>query len=660
MESFARPYLKAGIAATMAGAIVFSPLAVTTPHQLTIPAVPHVTVSEMQLAAVISPADVAALVANLDNALKTVGDTVTSVVDTAGNTLTGALHSAATLNDTVWDQLIAAAAGSPPLKAVLVALKSASSGGLGQLATTVSTAGAAITLSTGQVTEILTSAVTGSLGTALQAVVNVVNDPLAASSYIGLLASPLGIAGLVLQHGVTGVTDLASNGLTLANSLVHGVGAQITNALSAVNDLLDAGKKLTDIALINGALTAVQGIVSAPVTAAVAGVTGISTAISTAGVATLDRLAGGANAIIGTWLGNGSEAGAVQDALSSIGTAPLSLASYTHAVSVIVGAAGSTVKSVVGTASSFASLPFRVGADLTDTAADVVNSLANGLATAATGVLQAAGVSPLIAGLPHTLAAAVTTSVKVAAFAAKTTLNTIASAIDFGQAIGGVVTSLAVPTAKLSAAAADDAGATPNSRPSHTLTLNTADSSPVTAEGGATGRHAASEPDADVEHTNPPAAQTETAPDSTPAGDAAAIPSTSRNTDTADAAPDTTATSEPDTTRTPTSTRGTAAATEVATQQPSSNAAQAGAQAAPTKPTTKRDTAATKTADTYGRHAAPVDRDAAASTSTSTSTAASAGGGRHRRSDDSTNTAGKHDSAAHDGASSNTGKKAAA
>lgn len=660
MESFARPYIKAGIAATMASAIVFSPLAVTSPHQLTAPAVPHVTVSEMRLGAVISPADVAALVANLDNALKAVGDTVTSVVDTAGNTLTSALHSAATLSDTVWDQLIAAAAGSPPLKAVLVALKSASSGGLGQLATTVSTAGAAITLSTGQVTEILTSAVTGSLGTALQAVANVVNNPLAASSYIGLLASPLGIAGLVLQHGVTGVTGLASNGLKLADTLVHGVTAQITNALSTVNGLLDAGKELTDIALINGALTAVQGIVSAPVTAVLAGVNGISSAISNAGSATLDRLAGGANAVIGTWLGNGSEPGAVEKALSSIGSAPLSPASYTHAVSVLVGAVGTTVKSVVGTASSFASLPFRVGADLTDTAADVVNSLANGLATAATGVLQAAGVSPLIAGLPHTLAAAVTTAVKVAAFAAKTTLNTIASAIDFGQAIGGAVTSLAVPTAKLSAtAAADDAVTTPNSRSPHTLTLTTADVSPVTAEeGSTTGGHAAPEPEAQGEHTNSPAAQTETAHDSIPAGSEAATPAT--NTATAEPAPVATDTPEPDTTRKPTTPRDIPTATEPAAQQASSNATPAAAEPATTKPTTKRDTDTAKTADTYGRHAAPADRDATASTSTSTPTAASAGGGRHRRSDDSTNTAGKHDPAAHDGASSNTGKKAAA
>lgn len=660
MELSVHPYVKAGIAATMASAIALTPVVVTNSQHLPLPTVPHVTVSEMHLAAVISPADIAALVHNLDAALSAAGDTVTSVVDTAGNTLAGALHTAVKVSDNVWDQLITAAAGSPPLKAVLVALKSASSGGLGQLATTVSTTGAAITLSTGQVTEILTSAVTGSLGTALQAVANIVNNPLAASSYIGLLASPLGIAGSVLQQGVTGVTGLASNGLKLADTLVHGVTAQITNALSTVNGLLDAGKELTDIALINGALTAVQGIVSAPVTAVLAGVNGISSAISNAGSATLDRLAGGANAIIGTWLGNGSEPGAVEKALSSIGSAPLSPASYTHAVSVLVGAVGTTVKSVVGTASSFASLPFRVGADLTDTAADVVNSLANGLATAATGVLQAAGVSPLIAGLPHTLAAAVTTAVKVAAFAAKTTLNTIASAIDFGQAIGGAVTSLAVPTAKLSAAAAAaDAVATPNSRSSHTLTLTTADISPVTAAGSATAAHAAPEPGGEVEHTNSTASQKETAPDSTPEGGEAATPSTHTDTDTAEA-PVTTATSEPNTPRKPTTTRDTSAATGAAAQQSSSNAPSAAAEPATTKPTTKRDTDTTKTADTYGRHAAPVDRDATASTSTSASTAGSAGGGRHRRSDDSTNNAGKPDPAAHDGASSNTGKKAAA
>jgi hypothetical protein len=86
-------------------------------------------------------------------------------------------------------------------------------------------------------------------------------------------------------------------------------------------------------------------------------------------------------------LGSGSTPGALVKAASAIGTAPLILASYTRAVSVLVGAGDSTVGSVIATAGAFASLPFRVGADLTGTGAAVVNSLVSGVATAVSGLL---------------------------------------------------------------------------------------------------------------------------------------------------------------------------------------------------------------------------------------------------------------------------------
>lgn len=665
MELSVRPYVNASIAATLAGAIAFSPIVVTD-HRVPAPVVPRVTISQMHLAAAISPADVAALVANVQAAMGATADTVTSVVDAAGNTLTGTLHTAAGLSDTVWDGLIAAAAGSPTLKAVLVALKSAAAGGLGRLATSVSSAGGAVTVSTGQVTEILTSAVTGTLGTALQAITNVVNDPLAASSYLGLLASPLGIAGLVLQQGVTGVAELAGTGLVLANDLVGGVGAQISNALTAVNGLLDAGKSLTDIALVNGTLTALQGIVSAPVTALLAGATGLSSAIANAGVATLNRLAGGTNAVIGTWLGSGSTPGAIQSALTSIGSAPLSPASYTQAVSIIVGAASTTVKSVVGTASSFASLPFRVGADLADTAADVVNSLAAGLATAASGVLQAAGVSPLVAGLPHALAAAFTTAVNVASFATKTTLNTIAAAIDFGQALGGAVTALAAPSAAtITSTLESQASDTQSDRTGRRLTISqkdTPDRTPTSSDTLETGTHTATELGTGTATVTELETSTATelqstatqlgAADNVDNVDAPEQPTKhtapSESTDApgeSSAAPVSDTKKAPDTKAAPSATKTEPAAT---------------AQKSAAKPAA---TTAAATAETYGRHAAPADHDgtaASSATTTSTDSPVSAGG-RHRRADDSTNKPGDHDTTPrHSASSTNSNPKAAA
>jgi hypothetical protein len=448
VELSIRPFFKTGIALTMAGAIALSPVIAANQHPLGVPVhLPQVSVSELHLAAAISPRDVAALTANLNAALESAGSTVTALVDNASQTLTGALSTASSLNTSLWDQLIAASSSSPTLKAVLVALKAASGGALVQLNDTVGAVGDGITLTTGQVAELLTSAITGTVGTVAQAVARVVNNPLAVSSYIGLLNTPFGAAGLALQNGITGLSQLGTTGLHLANDLVHGVTAQVTNALETVNRLLDAGKTVADIALINGTLTAIQGIVTAPVSAIVAGVNGIASAVTNAGVSTLDLVAGGANAIVGTWLGSGSTPGAVIKAVSAIGQEPLSLGSYTRAVSILVGAAGSTVGSVASTVTGFASMPFHFAADLTGPGAQAVNSLVSGVATAASGLLRAAGLSPLIAGLPNNLATVVTSAVTAAALATKTTLNAIATAIDVGHAIGGWVTSSKTATA---------------------------------------------------------------------------------------------------------------------------------------------------------------------------------------------------------------------
>lgn len=642
VELSARPYLKLGIAATMAGAIALSPIVIAEQHQLASPAIPHVTVSQMHLTAAITPADVAALVANLNDAMAAAGSTVNSVIDSTGHTLTGALTTAAGLNDTVWDGLIGAAGTNPTLVSVLVALKAASSGGLTELSGSVGAVGEGISLTTGQISEILTSAVTGTLGTALQAVANIVNDPLAVSSYINLLGSPFSIAGLAIQSGITAVETLGSNGLRLGGILVHGVTAQISNALAAVNDLLGAGKTLTDIALVDGALTAIQGIVSAPVTAVLAGVNGITDAVTTAGVGTLSRVAGGANAIVGTWLGSGTAPGAVEAALARIGSAPLSPASYTHAVSILVSAAASTVGSVVGTASSFASLPFRVGADLAGTGAEVVNAFVNGLATAASGILQAAGLSPIIAGLPHNLATAVTAAVNVAALAARTTLNTIAGAIDLGQAIGGIVTSLAAPAAS---AATDALGAAPKSasRPESAQLDPDETASPEVAAAGDVPAAAVSD---SALASAPPAEDAEPA-----TTDQTAIPQTPDTTVTAAGATPNQVVEETEqasTTETPTDVYG---ADPDADETPSERAESGtgGASSESTSPGAVRagqprhaaagsprrsedsQTGTSSSAETYGRHAAPVDRDATATPSSDTTSSTERG--RHRRGD---------------------------
>lgn len=639
MELSAHPLFKTGIAFTMASAIALSPVIATNQHPLGVPAhLPQVNVSEVHLAAAISPRDVAALTANLNAALESAGSTVTALVDNASHTLTSALSTASGLNTSLWDQLIAASAGSPTLKAVLVALKAASGGALLQLNNTVGAAGDGITLTTGQIAELLTSAITGTVGTVAQAVASVVNNPLAASSYIGLLNTPFGVAGLALQDGITGISQLGATGLHLANDLVHGVTAQVTNALDAVNRLLDAGKTVTDITLINGTLTAIQGIVTAPVSAIVAGVNGIASAVTNAGVSALDLVASGANDVVGTWLGSGSTPGAVIKAVSAIGQEPLSLGSYTHAVSILVGAAGSTVGTVANTVTGFASMPFRFAADLTGPGAQVVNSLVSGVATAASGLLRAAGLSPLIAGLPNNLATVVTGAVTVAALATQTTLNAIAAGIDLGHAIGGWVTSSksaasTVTLNTLSAATADGVAAEPSAGtddsgvPNFPRPLATPHKTPPASAATTTTPDSATTTTAGSVTTD----EAEDTATSTPSTDADASPQESETDDIGGATPRTDTASA----TTPSGKGGPDAQTAKDPDKPA--LAKDSDKPASVKPKPGPSAAGASTtdqaADTYGRHAATPPRNATARTSVADSPSADSASseGRHRR-----------------------------
>ena len=332
----ARSAMPTGLALTTAVSLAFTPLMLPAPAMRDI-ALPNITAPRLQLAAAINPADVDALVANLNAALNSASGTVTNLVGAPGQTVSGALNSAVSLNDTLWAGLIDAT-DSKPLLAIIKTLKASAGNGLSQLATTVDSANGDVVLATGQLTDLLTSTITGSLGSVLHAVATVVNNPLALPSYTGLINAPIDIAGLLLTQGIGAVDNLGTNVLSVTNTVVRGVTAQVSNALDTFNGLIGAGKTLTDLDLINGLLTAVQGIVSAPVTAAVAGVNGLSTTIVNAASTALGRVADGASDAIATWIGDGTGGGAIQHVINTIGSAPLSAASYTRAISVLVGA----------------------------------------------------------------------------------------------------------------------------------------------------------------------------------------------------------------------------------------------------------------------------------------------------------------------------------
>jgi hypothetical protein len=296
------------------------------------------------------------------------------------------------------------------------------------------------------------------LGTAQHAVAAIIHNPLSVLSYTGLVNVPFDIAGLALNSGIAAARDLGVNAFTLANILVTGVTAQVSNVLAAVNNLTDAAKGVSDIALVDGVLTAVQGIVSAPVTVSVAGVNGLTGALTGAGSTVWTRVTNGAAAAaVTTWLGDGTARGALQTAINTIGAAPLSPAAYTNALSVLVGAGVTTISTTIGTANSLASVPFSTAAKLSTTGADMIKSFNISLATTAAGIMQAAGLPSLVYNLPHVLAAGVNGAVSLAAFTTSAALNGIALSIDRGNTLTGAMPTQRVLTVN---AASDSASLT--------------------------------------------------------------------------------------------------------------------------------------------------------------------------------------------------------
>lgn len=621
----ARSAMPTGLALTTAVSLAFTPLMLPAPAMRDI-ALPNITAPRLQLAAAINPADVDALVANLNAALNSASGTVTNLVGAPGQTLSGALNSAVSLNDTLWAGLIDAT-DSKPLLAIIKTLKASAGNGLSQLATTVDSANGDVVLTTGQLTDLLTSTITGSLGSVLHAVATVVNNPLALPSYTGLINAPIDIAGLLLTQGIGAVDNLGTNVLSVTNTVVRGVTAQVSNALDTFNGLIGAGKTLTDLDLINGLLTAVQGIVSAPVTAAVAGVNGLSTTIVNAASTALGRVADGASDAIATWIGDGTGGGAIQHVINTIGSAPLSAASYTRAISVLVGAGISTVTTAVHTVGSIASVPFTAAADITTAGANVITALTSGLATAASGIMRAVGLPSIVYNLPHALAATVNGLVDGAAFAANAGFRSIATILDIGSAITGTFAAPAAKTVTLQLTQAES----PAAAAEDDLTTQTADSTLTDAattpaagkqvlEASAPAATEEVDPAIAVEPTTPDVAPDVTAEITPPTGtvteeETTAVDATDpATTDTGEEA--TTAAPEPETTAPATDPKTPAAGSDTTT--PAADPKTTTEKTDQPKPSTTTDTATDKETKRPTTRAADKDDDATPTRTTST------------------------------------------
>lgn len=598
MELSTRPYANAGMALTTATAIAFAPMALHNPPSVHLP-LPHITAPNIALTAQITSADIKALVANLDAALGAATDTVSTVAGVPGQTVVQALTTATSLNDNLWNGLISATA-NPALANVLTALRKTISGALTQLSKTVAPLNSDITLTTEQLGTLLTSVVTGWVGTAGQTVANLVTNPLAVSSYTGLLTAPLDMAGLGLINVITAADNLGANGLSAVHTVVTGITAQISNALSGVENLVGSVADLTGSSLVTGITTALQGIVSAPVTAVLAGVDGISNTAVTAAKQALDDVSDGARGLVKVWLGNGTSGGAIQGVLNTIGSAPLDVASYAHAVSIAVGAAINTGTVVLHTAGSMVSIPFTAGANLTTTAANVITSFVSGMAKASSGLLTAFGLGA-VSGVPYAVATVVNGAVNLAATVTAAGFNTIAAALNAGSAITGALTAAAaVATPKTLAAAAAP----------KTVAATTPSSSSAKTGSATTSPAGTKEP----EKTETPAAST---------------------TDTAAAHSTKTAQAE----------NTTAATTKAETKEPSGTTAPAATSTTEGAKTNTTKTAGTDAAKTATSKSGAKEPAATSGTATRAASASDTGG-KHRKADsDSPSPAGSTDSA---------------
>ncbi|WP_071288208.1 hypothetical protein [Mycolicibacterium llatzerense] len=453
-----RSYPTTALALTTATALAFAPL-IATQHPA--PALPAVSVPHVQLTALVDTAAVRAVIASANNELNSLDATVTAIVGVPGQTISGALATAATLNTHFWQGLTGAAQGNPLLLGTLKALQSTSSGALTQLASTVGDLNGDLTLTTDQLTTLLTSTLAGSATTAAVAAAAVVNDPLSLVNYLGLLTAPLNIAGEGIDAAIQAVADLTVNGLSAADTVIHGVTGEIGTVVDGVNSLLGGVKGAINNPTIDGLITAAQAVAIAPVTGLLAAVNGASSVITGALGEGITVVATEAQNVVSTWLGDATSPGAVAAAVKQIGSAPLSPAAYIAAVGDLGTAAVSTVMDVTsGLVSGLAPIPFRAAAKMVNAGASVLNAWNNGVAQLGAGLGEAVGLPPMVTNALYGVAAVANTAVNVTAAAISGALNAIAATISFGTKLTGLYSPASPAAAKATAATAAVAAAT--------------------------------------------------------------------------------------------------------------------------------------------------------------------------------------------------------
>ncbi|WP_280833401.1 hypothetical protein [Mycolicibacterium frederiksbergense] len=391
------------MALTAAGTLALAPVVLPVGERSAL--LPIVSAPDIRLSAVIDPADVQALIANLYSTLDDVTQTVAAVSLVPGNSIVDVLTRANAVNGELWNGLINAT-DSVQLRGLLAALGSMSTNNFSELIATVDALNIDIAMLPAQISETIGFAVTGSLTAALGALTNLINQPLAASSYTGLASSALQQV-IVAGEGVLQTVDwIGQAGFGAANTIVDGLWQQVPGALSGLNDVLSGAAEQSDSAVVDAVIATVQGLAIAPAYAA-----------SSAAL----RLA---SSIVGTgWDGfdTGMKAGAwalaypiyaVQDALKTVGDKPLDPASYTRALAQLIGGGFNVGNTLVTAGSDLLTLSTGLAKDLNVNVADTIAGLSDAVGEMASAVLHAAGLPSDVAALPKALTTEVTAAVR--------------------------------------------------------------------------------------------------------------------------------------------------------------------------------------------------------------------------------------------------------
>jgi len=286
--------LNAGLTLTAATAIVLAPLAIPQGH-------PSVTIPEVAVSDVrptVSPANIEAFIASVQAVLDDATTTVQGVAGIPGQTLIGLVNNnILTLIDDVFTGLIDAT-DDPTLVDSLTILKTLTYDAFVMLGVNLGRINPVVTATTGQVGELLTSALTGSLQNIGIAVANVVNDPLSPASYAGLLTAGVASGQLLAGNGLEAIQRLGDGGFEIAGIALDEVTFQFNNAVSGLSALATQLGNASGNSVIEAVIAAVRSLAVAPAVAVFnLGSSTIGTVLATAN-AGFDLVLDGATSVV--------------------------------------------------------------------------------------------------------------------------------------------------------------------------------------------------------------------------------------------------------------------------------------------------------------------------------------------------------------------------